>query len=187
MFIREISVTVIDFETTGAVAGFETEPWQVGTVSLRNGKVDLCGTFESLIRVDANRPFNAYAPGKHHRLREKIAVADDAFQVWKKLEGRVTGCPLAAHNAAVEKNILRRMAPMNRFGPWVDTLALARKAWPGAPSCKLDDLVAGLGLESRVHEICPGREAHDALYDAVSCAVLLEALLQMPGWENLAI
>jgi DNA polymerase-3 subunit epsilon len=187
MLIRETTLTVLDFETTGSVPGFDTEPWQVAAVVLKNGRVDPSQTFESLVRVDINRPFNAYAPGKHHKLREDIAAADEVFRVWKKLEGWVTGRPLAAHNVATEKKFLRQMAPMHHFGPWIDTLALARQAWPKAPSHKLEDLIAGLKLEPRVRELCPTGEAHDALYDAVACAVLLEHLLAQPGWERLAI
>ncbi|MFA7256726.1 MAG: 3'-5' exonuclease [Kiritimatiellales bacterium] len=187
MLIRNTTLTVLDFETTGTVPGFDTEPWQVGAVRLVNGKVDSLHTFETLVRVDINRPFNAYAPGKHHKLREEIAVADEVSKVWKKLEGWVSGVPLAAHNAAVEKKFLRQMAPMHRFGPWIDTLALARQAWPAAPSHKLEDLIAGLHLETRIREICPSGEAHDALYDAVACAVLLEYLLAQPGWGELTI
>jgi len=187
MLLRETTLTVLDFETTGSVPGFDTEPWQVGAIRLVNGRVDPGQTFESLVRVDINRPFNAYAPGKHHKLREEIAVGPEISKVWKKLEGWVSGYPLAAHNVATEKKFLRQMAPMHRFGPWIDTLALARQAWPKAPSHKLEDLTAGLKLEARVRELCPQGEAHDALYDAVACAVLLEHLLDQPGWGELMI
>jgi DNA polymerase III epsilon subunit-like protein len=184
MRIRETTLTVLDFETTGSVPGFDTEPWQVGAVVMRNGTIVPDECFESLIRVDINRPFNAYAPGDHHKRREEIAAAPQISNVWKKLEEWVTGRPLAAHNAAVEKKFLRQMAPMHRFGPWIDTLKLARQAWPSAPSHKLEDLIAGFGLKARVCEICPNGAPHDALYDAVACAVLLEHLLKQPGWEN---
>jgi len=187
MLIREATLTVLDFETTGSVPGFDTEPWQVAAVVLKNGCIDPSQTFESLVRVDINRPFNAYAPGKHHKLRETIAAAPEVSLVWKQLEGRVTGHPLAAHNVATEKKFLRQMAPMHRFGPWIDTLALSRRAWPKAPSHKLEDLIAGLKLETRVRELCPHGEAHDALYDAFACAVLLEYLLALSGWHDLAV
>ncbi|MBI9021452.1 MAG: hypothetical protein JEZ10_09405, partial [Verrucomicrobia bacterium] len=51
----------------------------------------------------------------------------------------------------------------------------------------LGDLIAGLNLEPRVRELCPRGEAHDALYDAVACAVLLEKILALPGWERLTV
>ena len=187
MQIRETTLTMLDFETTGSVPGFDTEPWQIGAVRLVNGRVDPQQTFESLIRVDANRPFNAYAPGTHHKLRDEIAAAPDTPTVWKMFEKWNARSPLVAHNIAVEKKFLRKMAPMHRFGPWVDTLALARKAWPDAPNHKLGDLISGLGLEPRVRELCPNRAAHDALYDAVACAVLLEKILSLPGWETLEV
>jgi DNA polymerase III epsilon subunit-like protein len=187
MLIRETTVTVLDFETTGSVPGFDNEPWQVGAVGLKNGKVDPSTAFESLIRVDANRPFSAYAPGMHHKLRDEIAAADPVSNVWKKLEPLVSGRPLAAHNVAVEKKFLRKMAPMHPFGPWIDTLSLVRQAWPKAPSHRLEDLIGGLQLEIRVRALCPDRDAHDALYDAFACAVLLEHLLTLPGWQNLEV
>lgn len=186
MLIRETTLAVLDFETTGSVPGFDTEPWQIGAVMMQNGRVST-QTFESLIRVDANRPFNAYAPGDHHKRRDEIAAASDIPAVWKELEGWVTDRPLVAHNTAVEKKFLRRMAPMHRFGPWIDTLKLVRKAWPGAPSHKLEDLITGLKLTDRVRECCPTGSPHDALYDAVACAVLLEYLLMQPGWGNMEI
>ncbi len=187
MLIRETTLTVLDFETTGSVPGFDTEPWQIGAVALKNGQVVPAQTFESLIRVDANRPFNVYAPGDHHKRRDEIAAAPDVSNVWKKLEGWVTACPLVAHNVSVEKKFLRQMAPMHRFGPWVDTLKLARQAWPDAPTHKLEDLIAGLNLTGRVRECCPVGAPHDALYDAVASAVLLEHLLEHPDWKNLEI
>ena len=186
MLIRKITLTVLDFETTGSVPGFDAEPWQIGAIVMRGGRVR-SETFESLIRVDANRPFNAYAPGDHHKRRDEIAAAPEVSKVWKKLEPWVTGHPLAAHNAAVEKKFLRQMAPMHRFGPWVDTLKLARLAWPNAPSHRLEDLVSGLKLEPRIRECCASGAPHDALYDAAACAVLLEKMLSLPGWENLDV
>ena len=187
MLIRETTLTVLDFETTGSVPGFDTEPWQIGAVIFESGRVGPEQTFESLIRVDANRPFNAYAPGNHHKRRHAIAAAPNVSNVWKKVEGWVTGRPLVAHNIAVEKKFLRQMAPMHPFGPWVDTLKLSRQAWPNAPTHTLEDLIAGLKLGSRVRECCPSGEPHDALYDAVACAVLLEYILLQPGWENLEV
>lgn len=187
MLIRETTLAVLDFETTGSVPGFDNEPWQIGIIFMESGWVVPESAFDSLIRVDANRPFNAYAPGDHHKRRDEIAVAPEVANVWKTIEPLITGRPLVAHNIAVEKKFLRKMAPMHHFGPWVDTLKLARHAWPGAPSHKLEDLIAGLNLADRVRACCPEGGPHDALYDAAACAVLLEHLLQQPGWENLEV
>jgi len=33
-----------------------------------------------------------------------------------------------------------------------------------------------------VQSLAPGRSPHDALYDAIGCAALLEHLFTLPGW-----
>ncbi|MCF7849406.1 MAG: 3'-5' exonuclease [Kiritimatiellales bacterium] len=185
--MQEAAVTVLDFESTGSVPGFKDEPWQIGMVTLRNGRLDPASMFESLLRVDANRPFNAYAPGRHHLLRDEIAEASLMNELWPQMGPRLTSCPLAAHNVATEKRFTRLAAPMHRFGPWIDTLKIARKAWPGFPSYALEELIAALDLKSRVDAFCPGKKAHDALYDAVASAMLLEHLLAQSGWGNVTV
>ena len=40
------------------------------------------------------------------------------------------------------------------------------------------DLIVMLDLKQRVDALCPGREAHDALYDATASLVLLEYLIE---------
>jgi len=185
--ILDAEITVLDYESTGALRGYPNEPWQIGMVSLKEGKVDPDSVFESLIRVDINRPFNPYAPGRHDVLRNEIAEAPTPQEVWQKIKQRLTGHPLCAHNVATEKKFTRAMAPMHQFGPWIDTLRIARKAWAGCPSYALEDLIAMLGLKQRVDALCPGKEAHDALYDAVASAMLLEHLFEQPGWENTTV
>ena len=143
--------------------------------------------FESLLRVDANRPFNPYAPGRHTLLRDEISEAPSQQELWPLIKHRLTDHPLCAHNVATEKKFTRAAAPMHPFGPWIDTLKVARKAWPGCPSYALGDLIAMLDLKSKVDIRCPGRDAHDALYDAVASAMLLEHLLNQPGWGNVTV
>lgn len=183
----ESTITVLDFETTGSVNGHANEPWQIGMVSLSRGRVDGGSQFESFLHIAANRPFNRYAPGRHAALRDLLAAAPDKEKLWPSVMPRLTGIPLCAHNISTEKKMLRGLAPMHRFGPWIDTLRIARKAWPGCPSYALEDLVAQLGLKSEVDRICPGRDAHDALYDAVACAVLLGHLIRQPAWAGLTV
>ncbi|MBN2161850.1 MAG: 3'-5' exonuclease [Pontiellaceae bacterium] len=185
--ITNAVITVLDFETTGTVRGFDNEPWQIGMVGLRHGRVDEESLFESLMRIDINRPFNPHAPGRHVLLRDELATAPSPQEVWLKLMPRLTEYPLCAHNVATEKKFTRLMAPMHRFGMWIDTLRIARKVWPGCPSYALEDLTVMLDIKPRIEALCPAREAHDALYDAVASAALLEHLLEQPGWADISI
>jgi len=182
----EATIIALDFETTGAVGGLPVEAWQIGMVKLVGGVVDATQSFEGLLRV-GDRPFNPYAPGSHHRVREQLEQAPSLQQLWPELSRWWLAQPLAAHNVAVEQKFVRESAPLHRTGPWIDTLKLARWAYPDLPSHTLEDLIAGLGLTRRLQELCPDRAAHDALYDAFACAVLLEHLLQLPGWESVSV
>ena len=185
--VSDIEITVLDYESTGALRGYPNEPWQIGMVSLKNSKVDPDSMFESLLQVDINRPFNPHAPGRHGVLRDKISEAQTPQELWPQVKQRVTGRPLCAHNVATEKKFTRAMAPLHRFGPWIDTLRIARKAWPGGPSYALGDLIGMFGLKQRVDNLCPGGQAHDALYDAVASAMLMEHLLEQPGWGKITL
>jgi DNA polymerase-3 subunit epsilon len=187
MAIFDVAITVLDFETTGSVRGHSNEPWQIGMVTLQGGRIHAASMFESLLRVDANRPFNPHAPGRHAQLRNEIAKAPSPPELWPAIMPRLIDCPLCAHNVATEKKFTRLMAPLHRFGIWIDTLRIARKVWPGCASYALEDLISLLNLKQKVDRFCPGRGAHDALYDAVASAMLLEHLLEQPGWADVSV
>lgn len=182
-------ITALDFETTGSVRGYPVEPWQLGMVRMRGGRVGggPGDAWEHLLRIDPGRPFNPRAPGRHALLRAELAAAPTLPECWEEAAPWLTEGPLAAHNIGTERTMLRRAAPLHRFGPWIDTLALVRHAYPGLPSKALDDVAEALGLTGRIRALCPGRAPHDALYDAFACGVVLEHLLALPGWGDLPV
>ena len=186
MLAREARITIIDFETTGVVRPLPSEPWQIGMVLMENGKVIPNCFFTSLVRV-GTRPFNPHAPGKHNELRAEIEQAPSLAALWPALRAWLIERPLAAHNIGTEKKIVRQWAPFHRFGPWIDTLKLVRQAYPQFASHALEDILAELKLLTQVEAMCPGLEAHDALFDAFGSGVLLEYLLQLPGWGDVTI
>ncbi|MGN0853510.1 MAG: exonuclease domain-containing protein [Kiritimatiellia bacterium] len=162
----------LDFETTGAVPGWPNEPWQLGLVAVEDG-VPVAGTqWETYFRVAADRPFSRRAPGRWAELRETLALAPTVMDAWPALSERLVGVPLVAHNAATERTMLTRQAPLTPWGPWIDTLRVVRKFWPILKSYALGDLIRTFGLEAQVREFCPDRTWHDALYDACAGAVL---------------
>ena len=156
-------------------------------IRLRGGRVAADERREHLLRVAEDRPFNPRAPGRHARLRHELAQAPDLPALWPELQPWLTGVPLAAHNVGTERSVLERAAPLHRFGPWIDTLKLTRKAYPQLASSALEDVVAALQLQPRLEALIAGRAPHDALYDAVACALLLEHFLALPGWEHVTV
>ena len=186
MLARETVITVIDFESTRVVPGYTDEPWQVGLVCVERGRLRPASRFSSLLRV-GSRPFSRHAPGRHAALRGEIARAPALADLWPQMRARLEGGTLGAHNAATEKKILRRAFPLHHFGPWVDTLKLVRMAYPALASHKLDDLLPVLGLQGRAAKLAPRHAPHDALFDAISAGLLLEHLMQLPGWEVVTV
>jgi DNA polymerase III epsilon subunit-like protein len=187
MQVADTTITVIDFETTGVVEGFVEEAWQIGMVRLRHGGVLIEEQFGDLLHVDPRRPFNVHAPGRHAQLRDQLATAPALARLWPQLQPWLVGRPLAAHQAGTERRILENAFPLHPFGPWIDTLKLARLAYPDWDSHRLEDLILRLQLQPAVDRVCPDGQYHEALYDAVAAAVLLEHLLRLPGWQNLSV
>ena len=146
MLARESVITVVDFETTGVVAGYPAEPWQFGLVQLRAGRVDAASQFDGFIRV-GKRPFSPYAPGAWMLRLDEIASAPALSAWWPPLRDRLSAsAAVVGHNVGTEKKIFRELAPLHPVGPWIDTLKLVRLAFPAWPSHTLGDAVAALGL-----------------------------------------
>ena len=173
----------IDFETTGSVQGWPVDPWQIGLASWDGEGWEL---WESWLRV-GERPFHPQAPGRYEQIRDQLAEAPTLEQLLPVLRERLQGRVLVAHNRSTEQGVFRRAVPLENWGPWIDTLSLYRRAWPGQKSYRLMELLRGQGLEEELQTLCPGREAHDALYDALASGLLLRKLLAQPGWEAVAL
>ncbi len=185
---RQCDFTVLDFETTGVVKGYQSLPWQLGAVTVRAGVLDLgAPSFDTYLCVPEEYPFSKHAPGEHRANRAAIARAPAFETVWQALHSRLSVTVPVAHNVGTERNILLKFAPMTRYPYWVDTLKLTRTIYPGLTSYALEDLIPLLGLQEKLTALVPGRAPHDAYYDAVACALLLEHILALPGWDEVTL
>ena len=148
----------IDFETTGYENGGKNEPWQLGLAIVRGGAI--VETREFFFDI-------AYPLRTGRDLTPGVATRDflSTFPDWSPL---LMGQRLVAHNIACEKTILTRTAPLTKWGPWVDTMKLAKARYPKLPSFALGDVCEALGCVPQM----AGRTWHDGLYDAVACAEL---------------
>jgi len=138
----------LDFETTGCRDGATNEPWQLGVAVVRGAEIVVWREwfFRSAFRPDA----------------------PTLMDQWEEIFPLLAGRRLVAHNIATERTLLTRLAPLTKWGPWVDTLKLARARYPKLPSYQLGDLCEAFGCVPQMD----GRTWHDGLYDAVACANL---------------
>ena len=125
--------------------------------------------------------------GEADAFLDQLDVAPEPAVLWPRWTPWLLSRPLAAHNASTEKKILKKLAPLHRFGPWLDTLVLARHLLPAATDHTLSAACTALGLLDRLAALCPGRTWHDALYDAFASALLLEHALSTPPFDTLPL
>ena len=111
----------------------------------------------------------------HGITTDDLAEAPSLLSLWPTLKLTLGRGPVVAHGHGTEKRFLRAF-PGHPFGRWIDTLQLSRAAWPDLPSHSLGDLCKSLGLDSFA-EHAPGRNWHDALYDALASLALLDHLI----------
>jgi DNA polymerase-3 subunit epsilon len=172
--LRELRFTAIDFESAGAARGRTDTPVQIGLAcwSAGTGHGD---PFVSYLRSD--QPVTWSARKVHGIGPEHLAGAPTLLSLWPELKTRLAGAIVVAHGKGTEKRFLRAF-PGHGFGPWIDTLLLARAAWPELPDHSLGALADARGLTAAVSALVPGRKWHDALYDAVASLALLADLIE---------
>lgn len=167
--IRDSRFTAIDFESAGAARGRTDTPVQVGMAawSVDAGHHD---PFVSYLATDQAIQWSAQKV--HGITPADLADAPSLLSLWPELKTRLHGRVVVAHGKGTEKRFLRAF-PGHGFGPWVDTLLLARAVWPQLDDHSLGALCGTLGLDQQVHAIAPGKTWHDALFDAAASLVLL--------------
>ncbi|MES2660480.1 MAG: 3'-5' exonuclease [Verrucomicrobiota bacterium] len=172
--IRHCRFTAIDFESAGAARGKTDSPVQVGLAgwSAETGHAD---TFVSYLHT--TEPIQWSARKIHGIGPEQLAEAPSLLMLWPELKKRLSGAVVVAHGKGTEKRFLRAF-PGHGFGPWIDTLLLARAAWPELPDHSLGALCDFHLLTASIRALVPDKSWHDALFDSVASLVLLELLVE---------
>jgi DNA polymerase III subunit epsilon len=167
--VRHARFTAIDFESAGAARGKTDHPVQVGMASWSTdlGHQD---AFVSYLFTDQAIQWSAR---KVHGIGpEQLTGAPSLLMLWPEFKSRLSGSIVVAHGKGTEKRFLRSF-PGHGFGPWIDTLLLARAAWPDLADHSLGALCEAHGLTASVQALVPEKSWHDALFDAVASLVLL--------------
>ncbi|MEO5916161.1 MAG: exonuclease domain-containing protein [Luteolibacter sp.] len=172
--IRHCRFTAIDFESAGASRGKTDSPVQVGLASWssESGHAD---AFVSYLHT--TEPIQWSARKVHGIGPEQLTEAPSLLMLWPELKKRLAGAIVVAHGKGTEKRFLRAF-PGHGFGPWIDTLLLARAAWPELPDHSLGAVCEARGLGGIVRAAVPEKSWHDALFDSVASLVLLSHLIE---------
>lgn len=181
MRIAETRFAAIDFEGAGSAPGRTDEPVQVAVAHLEG--TEIRETLCSYIRPGG--PVTWAARRVHGITDDMIAGAPCLVDLWPRIKTSMETCWIVAHGAATEKRFLR-VFPFHSFGPWVDTLVLARAVYPQLSSHALGDVITSLALEKEPEIQRPDFRWHDARCDAIASLVLLRHLISVCGLNEAA-
>lgn len=156
----------IDFETAN---GQRSSICSVGVVTVRGGVI--VDRFYSLVQPLPN--YYTYWTTKIHGLTRQDTDNQPAFpEVWARIEKRIAGFPLVAHNRSFDESCLK--AAFEEYGmaypgyEFYCTLAASRRCLR-IPSHQLHLSAAACGYIMENH--------HNALADAEACAAIALKLL----------
>ena len=176
--IRETIFAALDFESAGEAPGMTDAPVQVGIACMRGTDVLTDDFFRTYI--NPRRAVTWAAQKVHGITTGQLVTAPDMKSLWPEFRSRLSGHIIVAHGIGTEKRFLRTF-PFHGFGPWLDTVIIARRAWPGLGDYTLECLASALGFGPELDKLCPGLAFHDALYDAVGSLLVLRALVSSAG------
>ena len=172
--ISRLAFAAIDFESAGAAPGETDQPIQVGIVRVES----LFGSPEELFTtyISCERPVRWSASKVHGITTADLAGAPAMLDLWATFRRLLSGCVVVGHNPATEQRFLRAF-PAHGFGPWLDTLALARHCIPDLQDYSLSAVCTALRAEAEVSRLVPGHSWHHALYDAAGSLEALRAVV----------
>ena len=178
--IAHHSFTAIDFESAGMATGSTDVPIQIGIARWMPG-IGLGESFVSFLHTTQSITWSAQ---KVHGIAvADLAEAPTMLSLWPVVKEHLHGRVIVAHGKGTEKKFLRAF-PGHGFGPWVDTLLLARATWPESTDHSLGVLCDALQITEQVQAACPDRQWHDALYDSIASLFLLEKILHLTNaWQ----
>ena len=171
----QIPCAAIDFESAGAAPGETDCPVQIGIVRVASLFSEQPECFCSYIACD--RPVRWSAAKVHGITNEVLQHAPVFSALWPEIKRLLSGSMVVGHNPATEMRFLSTF-PGHGFSPWLDTLALARKAIPGQDDYSLGSICRLCCLEPEIQALVPGKTWHDALYDAAASLLLLRFLVR---------
>ncbi len=156
----------LDLETTGL--DFDSEAIiELAAVRFVDGKP--AEEFQAFL--PPGKPLTAMARLLTGLDEEALRAAPLAAETLRAFLAFAGGLPLVAHNAEFDATFLRQALEREGLpqppGPWLDSLLLARIAWPTWDSHRLESLAERLRL--------PSESAHRALPDARRAGLLLLA------------
>ncbi|MFI6031881.1 3'-5' exonuclease [Amycolatopsis magusensis] len=169
---------IVDVEGNGATP---PEAVEIALVPFADGQPVPQSAYTTLIQPGT--PISRVVSRIHGITNEDVARAPRWDEAGPEIAARLGTGWIAAHNATVEYSVLRRHLPQWQPAGVLDTLRLARRAFPTADGHSLDALLAHTGIDTS--PITGHR--HRAAFDAHLTGLLLSTIApHYSNWDALA-
>lgn len=178
--IDQVEFAGIDFESAGAGSGKTDMPIQIGIAVLNKSRTIFPNSLHQFIAPTSPIVWRA-GDAVHGLTAADLEGAPSMNDLWPTVRGLLKNRVCVAHGAGTERKFLRAY-PMHGFGPWLDTLSLARKTLPDLEDHRLGTCAGALGLVDEIGDFCETDKQqrlgwHDALYDTVASLLILREIL----------
>lgn len=172
--IRKTGFAAIDFESAGTAPGSTDAPVQIGIAIMEN--LTVCDDLAFHSYIASPHPIRWSAQNVHGITEKALRGAPEMMALWSEIRSRLAGRWVVAHGAPTEKRFLRAF-PFHGFGPWVDTLKLARAIAPELASHTLENVAAHFGVAQWLTASHPSFRWHDARWDALASLEVLRVII----------
>jgi DNA polymerase III subunit epsilon len=168
---------VVDVETACSHVG---SICQIGIVGFKDG----VEVFEYETLVDPLAPFSPFNTRIHGITRDHVVGSPNFGEIHAAIDGHLSGRITVAHSFFDKGALGAACATHSRATiktTWLDSVRVARRAWPELPSHRLNVLTKFLGVRHK---------HHDALSDARAAGmVIVRAIehtgIELPGWLSI--
>jgi DNA polymerase III epsilon subunit-like protein len=165
---------VLDLEGTGAQHKEKEGIVDIAAIIVRDGQVSN-ESYQRLLNPGIQIPPFISAI---HGIYDKDVVDKPLFEdISSDLEAFLDGHILVAHNASVERRVLRLKLPKYRPPAILDTLKLAKAVYKQSPKHGLDQVIELCRLDSLLAQLARYRR-HTAYYDATATAHAFIRMIQ---------
>jgi DNA polymerase-3 subunit epsilon len=166
----------IDFETATSA---RASACAIGIAEVSGGTVVEVNRW--LIRPPGNN-YDGINISIHGITPQMTEDSPDILEVWPQVFELIVGRPVLAHYAPFDIGVLRAsLAGADRHWPtltYLCTCVLARRAWPGWLSYRLDDVANACGVEFQHHEAGSDAAASASLGIAYCGATMQQSILE---------
>lgn len=146
MNVSEITFVILDTETTGLNPAFGDRMVELGLLKTRNRQ--LIDRYETLI--NPGRPISPGASAINGITDEMVRYSPYFTQIADQFLSFIKNTVLVIHNARFDLGFLAAQLRLakhpNPQNPVLDTIQLAKKAFPGLPSYSLGNLATALDI-----------------------------------------